>query len=87
MVSRDLNFIVYQLGKRVDSLEQTIDSLKGNNILEEQDWDDAMLQRKWNVCRRTTAYYRKNGLEYYKRGGRIYYTRQNREEFLKQKKS
>jgi len=78
---------VYQLEKRVDSLEQVIESLNGEEDFEQQDWDDAMLQRRWNVCKRTTANYRKNGLDYYKRGGRIFYTRQQRDNFISKKRA
>lgn len=86
MVSRDLNFTLYQLEKRVDSLEQIINSLGGKKNVESQDWDDATLQRQWNICKRTAANYRKNGLGYYKRGGRIYYTTKHREDFIKLQK-
>jgi hypothetical protein len=48
-----------------------------------EDWDNSNLMLNWNICRRTTANYRRKGLEYYKIGGRIYYTAESREKFIK----
>ena len=87
MVSRDINFIVAQLEKRVNFLERTIKILQEEKCLKEDDWDDSMLQKEWKICKRTAAYYRKKkGLGYYKRGGRIYYTAQHRMDFIKLQK-
>lgn len=81
MVSRDLNFIVAQLEKRIDKLERLNNNLSGEKSLQDSDWDDATLRDQWNVCKRTAANYRKKGLGYYKRGGRIFYTPKNRSDF------
>ena len=85
MVSRDINFIIAQLEKRVDYLERTIEILKEEKFLEEKDWDDSTLQKEWKICKRTAANYRQQGLGFYKRGGRIYYTLENRIRFINEK--
>ena len=78
MVSQDLSFRVYQLEKRIDSLDRAIDRLGGKKNLDEQDWDDATLQRRWNVCKRTAANYRKNGLEYLYNGSNEHFKKKKR---------
>lgn len=85
MVSRDINFIVFQLEKRVGYLENLFSQLYKNG-LEEEDWDNATLLREWKISKRTAANYRKGGLNFYKRGGRIFYTAESRAKFSQQQK-
>lgn len=70
---------------RIIFLENKVKRLESSkkNISEHEDWDNKTLMLKWNICKRTAAYYRKQGLEYYKRGGRVFYSYSNREAFKK----
>ncbi len=80
----DLEFRVWELSNRVAQLEKDQEEEKRKQKNDDEgDWDNAKLQREWGISLRTTANYRKKGLEYFKRGGRIYYSAKSREKFLK----
>ena len=81
MLNRDYPFLLAELEKRVDAIERKI-SLKANQEIDNNDWDNATLMMKWQISQRTTANYRKQGLEYYKVGGRIYYNAEQRKQFV-----
>ena len=85
MVSRDINFIVIQLDKRIEYLENHFSRLYKKKQ-EEEDWDNETLLREWKISKRTAANYRKSGLDFYKRGGRIFYTAESRAKFTHQQK-
>lgn len=85
MVNTDYGYRLNQLSERISAVEDRLEKMADLNS-ENDDWDDATLQRKWNVCKRTTAYYRKQGLGFYKRGARIFYTAKHRTDFIKLQK-
>ena len=87
MVSRDLNFVVVQLEKRVGFLEKYIEKIGHSKNCGDEDWDDKTLQREWKISKRTAVNYRKMGLQYYKLGGRIYFTKKHRDDFLNKKRN
>jgi len=82
MVNRDYPFLIADLEKRIKALEEKLGNKADLNI-DNEDWDNAQLMQKWQISQRTTANYRKQGLEYYKVGGRIYYAPAHREKFIK----
>jgi len=79
------------MDKRLNRLESKFAfSPKGQHVtiiaepnINEKEWDNATLMQEWDICQRTTANYRQQGLEYFKRGGRIYYSPAQREKFVK----
>lgn len=85
MVSQDYGFRLNELSRKVSDMEKIIMKLMGNPDISGDDWDNATLIREWGICKRTSASYRRNGLEYYKRGGRIFYTPESRARFIKAK--
>ena len=91
---RSSEFISY-LDKRVTRLEHILGSstkeaqlksIRTQLEIDNQPWDNSMLMQQWDICERTAANYRKQGLEYFMRGGRIYYSPEQREQFLNQVK-
>ena len=86
MVSQDFGFRIKELSDRISKIEYQLNLLSVKSI-EDEDWNNHRLMQEWNICRRTAANYRKNGLKYYKRGGRIFYTPESREQFIKQQKN
>lgn len=87
-MSRDNDMLSSQIAKRIEKLEKEVAELKTSPDINNQDWNDETLRRQWGgLSLRTTAYYRKQGLEYYKRGGRVFYTAEAREAFKKQSKN
>ena len=86
MTNIDLGYNLKELSQRVSNLETIIEKHMTAPDISAQDWDNSLLMREWNICRRTTANFRKNGLAFYKRGGRIYYTSESREKFIQQQK-
>jgi len=89
---RSSEFISY-LDKRVTRLEHILGSstkeaqlksVRTQLEIDNQPWDNSMLMRQWNICERTAANYRKQGLEYFMRGGRIYYNPEQRQHFVNQ---
>lgn len=88
MTSYDSTMEITLLKERIGKLEMQVAELKTNPDINNQDWDDETLRRRWGgLSLRTTAYYRKQGLDYYKRGGRVFYTPEAREKFKKQSKN
>ena len=69
----------------VENLEKLVNEQGWSLYWQDKDWDNATLMQQWHICERTTANYRRNGLEYYKRGGRVFYTPEARKEFLNTK--
>lgn len=82
MVSQDFGYLLTELEKRLDKVEETITEMKETHSDENIDWDNATLLQKWEISKRTAANYRKQGLEYYKRGGRLLYSSESRERFI-----
>lgn len=85
MVSQDYGFRLNELSRKVSDMEKIIMKLMGNPDISGQEWDTATLMQHWRICKRTAAYYRRNGLEYFKRGGRIYYSPESRARFINEK--
>ena len=83
MSNRDYDFILTDLSKRVKSMEVLIDRMKVNPVKNDEEWDNATLMQEWEICPRTAANYRRNGLESFKRGGRIFYSHEQRSNFMK----
>jgi len=81
MLNRDYPFLIVDLEKRVKALEEKLGNKADLNI-DNEDWDNAQLMQKWQISQRTSANYRKQGLEHYKVGGRIYYNPKQREQFI-----
>lgn len=82
MVSRDFGYLITELERRLDKVEQIMAEMKDSNSNENLEWDNAILMQKWRISRRTAANYRKQGLEYFKRGGRLFYSLESRERFM-----
>lgn len=85
MVNQDLGFKLKQLSAKISDIENRLEHL-GDNDKNTKDWDNSRLMREWDICKRSAANYRKNGLEHYKRGGRLFYTPESREKFINQRK-
>ncbi|WP_346855391.1 hypothetical protein [uncultured Draconibacterium sp.] len=81
MLNRDYDYLFSTFEKRLDAIEEWFKPKEEPNI-DNMDWDNAQLMQKWQISLRTTANYRKQGLEYYKIGGRIYYSPEQREQFV-----
>lgn len=86
MISQDHEMLISLLGKRIDKLEAKMAKLEAKPDINNQDWDNQTLMDQWTCSLRSTANFRKQGLEYYKRGGRVFYTPEAREKFKKQSK-
>ncbi len=86
MLNRDYPFVIADLEKRTEAIEKVI-SLKTEKDINNEDWDNSQLMKKWQISQRTTANYRKQGLEHYKVGGRIYYTPEQRKKFIAKSKT
>jgi len=82
MVSRDYDYLLSEIEKRLGNVEQEIAEMKKDRGLESQDWDNAELMRNWSISKRTAANYRKQGLQHFKRGGRVMYSLESREQFV-----
>ncbi|WP_340114276.1 hypothetical protein [Maribellus mangrovi] len=82
MVNVDLGYRIKQLSERISAIEERLKEIKVVNS-EDEDWDNGRLMREWQICKRTAASYRKQGLGFYKRGGRIFYTPKQRSDFKK----
>ena len=67
----------------VEDLEKLVKEKRWSLHWQNKDWNNATLMQQWEICERTAANYRKNGLEYYKRGGRVFYTPEARRSYLK----
>lgn len=87
MTNQDYGYLISELTKRIEQLENEVAELKSSKSTENQDWDNATLIREWGICERTAATYRKQGLNSYKRGGRIFYTPKARKAFKKRNKN
>jgi hypothetical protein len=85
MYNQNYNYLISQLTKRIDQVEELVYASK-KEAIDCLDWENATLMKRWGISLRTAANYRKQGLGYFKRGGRVYYSHQNRIDFLKFKK-
>lgn len=86
MVSRDYDYLISEMEKRLSKIEHWINQTEVREEQESLDWDNATLLRNWNISKRTAANYRKQGLQYFKRGGRVMYSPESREQFINIKK-
>jgi len=86
MVSRDYDYLISEMEKRLSKIEHWINQTEVREEQESLDWDNATLLRNWNISKRTAANYRKQGLQYFKRGGRVMYSVESREQFINIKK-
>lgn len=81
----DLQQTVSNLKEQVDELTKQLSQFKNHTLLENSDWNNATLLREWDICERSAASYRKQGLGYYKRGGRIFYKPEHRKAFIERR--
>lgn len=82
-MNQDYGFLIQQLAKENEKLNEKINTLEKRLDEGDKDWDNATLMRNWGISKRTAKNYREEGLEYYRlgRNGPIFYTHEGRERF------
>jgi len=81
--SQDFGYLIQQLVKENEKLNEKIETLEKRLNEGDKEWDNATLMRNWGISKRTAKNYRDSGLKHYRLGGNgpIFYTHEAREAF------